>query len=357
MRFHIINLPHTQATKQYNACAFTQNVMNFCKMMHSLNHEVYFYGSEGSQVDCTEHIITITNEQRNNWFGHNNWKKDFFDIDFNPNLPYWIISNQSAINEIKKRIQPNDFICLIGGNCHKQIADAFPNNKSVEFAIGYEGVFTKYRVFPSYAWMHYIHGWLKEDGNENDVVIPHYFDVNEFPFSQEKDNFYLFIARLIPRKGFDIAVDACRRTNSKLIMAGQGVIDKTPGKIIGQGFIIEGSHVEHIGSIGIKERGQLMSRAKAVLVPTKYIGPFESVHVEAMFCGTPVITTDWGAFTETVINGENGFRIKNVDQMVEAMSKLNTLSPQKIRDYAISKFSMDVVKYQYENYFNNLLNK
>ena len=355
MRFHVINLPHTQATKKYNCCAFTQNVINFCKMMHSLNHTIYFYGGEGSEVDCTEHITIVTNEERQLWFGHNDWSKDFFDIKFDANMPYWVKSNSTAIQEISKRIEPGDIICLIGGNCHKVIADSFPQNKSVEFAIGYEGVFAKYRVYPSYAWMHYIHGWLHQDGSPNETIIPHYFDTDEFPFSEEKEDYYFFIGRMIQRKGFNLAVEACQKNNSKLIMAGQGVVNKFPGKIIGKDFVINGNNIEHLGPVSVEERGKLMSKAKAVLVPTQYIGPFESVHIEAMFCGTPVITTDWGAFTETIINGFNGYRIKTANEMVEAMNKIGELNPKKIREYAIENFSLNSVRYKYEKYFEYLM--
>jgi hypothetical protein len=47
---------------------------------------------------------------------------------------------------------------------------------SVEFGVGYGGVFSKYKVFESYAWMHSIYAMFKNpttvDGNFYDAVIP-----------------------------------------------------------------------------------------------------------------------------------------------------------------------------------------
>jgi hypothetical protein len=73
----------------------------------------------------------------------------------------------------------------------KPIADAFPANMTVEFGVGYTGVFSKYRVFESYAHMHYVYGLLKDDsGHFFDAVIPNYFEPERFPFKEEKEDYF-----------------------------------------------------------------------------------------------------------------------------------------------------------------------
>ena len=85
----------------------------------------------------------------------------------------------------------------------------------------------------------------------------------------------------------------------------------------------------------------------------------DGVHAEAALCGTPVITTDWGVFPETVIQGFNGFRTRTLGEAVWASENISLLDPRKIRDYAVQRFSMDNVKFQYQAYFEQLdtLNK
>ncbi|MGF6884062.1 hypothetical protein ABIA39_003697 [Nocardia sp. GAS34] len=82
---------------------------------------------------------------------------------------------------------------------------------TVEFGVGYSGVFAKHRVFESYAWMHAVHGAhttlagvMSDRGRFFDAVIPNYFKVEDFPFSAEKDDYYLFIGRLIESTGYQI---------------------------------------------------------------------------------------------------------------------------------------------------------
>lgn len=355
MRFHVIGLPHTVCSKEYSSCAYTQKVLNFCKMMKSLGHTVYHYGGEESTPECDEHITTITKEERKKWWGSNDWKKDFFKIDWDMNLPYWKTSNGRAIAEISQRIEKQDFICVIGGNCQKPIADAFPDHMTVEFGIGYEGTFSKYRVFESYAWMHNVYG-LQKNGNGNyyDTVIPNYYDPADFPFSEEKDDYYLFIGRIISRKGAHIAAEVCEKIGAKLKVAGQGALKVSHGKIVAEEVTLKGD-IEYMGTVGFEERGKLMSRAKAVFVPTQYIGPFEGVHVEAMMCGTPVITTDWGCFAETVIDGTTGYRTRSIGEMMWAAKNVDKLDYSLIREYALGRYSIDVVRYRYQDYFSHLL--
>lgn len=342
MTFHLVALPHTNVNEEHSSCAFNQKVLKFAKMMKSLGHVVYLYSSEKTDAPFDHHYICITEEERIACLEGKHYTKASFDYT----KPHWKRFNGEAIRQMKEVIKPQDFICVIGGLAHKEIADAFPQNMTVEFGIGYSGTFAKYRVFESYAWMHTLYG--AQQGAQGsagiwfDEVIPSYFDVDEFPFEEEKDDYYLFIGRLVPDKGFSIAQEVCEKMGKRLILAG-------PGEHTGYG--------EFVGEVNPKERGKLMSKAKAVFVPSTYLEPFGSVAAEAQLCGTPVISTDWGAFTETVLDGTTGYRCRSFKEFCDAVESIENeeLDHQEIRDWATSHYSMPVVAGLYEDYFLRLL--
>lgn len=358
MRLHVLSLPHTQVTKEFNLCAYTEKVRKFCNMMSERGHEIFLYApGEKTDAKCTEHITTLSTDEQQEYFGSVDWKKDFFPIVWDYNLDYWKITNARAIAEISKRKQQKDIICVIGGVCQKPVADALPDMQNVEFGIGYEGVFSNNKVFESYAHMHFVYGLMgKRDGIWFDSVIPNYFDPNDFEFSEEKEDYYLYIGRLVRRKGVEIASEVCKKIGKKLIIAGQGVLEYVPGKkLITKEFTIEGDHFEYVGTVGIKERSDLMSKAKAVFLPTHYLEPFGGTSIEPLFCGTPTITTDWGAFSENIIHGKVGYRARTMGEFVWAAQNVDKLNAKEIRQYAIDNFGTKRVAELYEAYFMQVL--
>lgn len=340
MRFHVVSLPHTQTTLDFTACAFTEKVRKFAIMMKMMGHTVFVYSGDKNEAPCDEHVQCFTEEERLKAVGSGHYTMASFDAS----LPHWVNFNSRVVEGIKKRAEKHDFICVIGGYSNKAIADALPEMMTVEFGIGYPGTFAKYRVFETYAWMHTCYGTTTNnpaalDGKFYDAVVNGYIDIQQFPYVDEPDDYYVFVGRLIERKGFQIAADVCKKLNKRLILAGQGVPP---------------SYGEHVGVVGAEKRAELFGNAIASFAPTLYIEPFGTVVPEANACGTPAITTDWGAFTETVVNGLSGYRCRTLKEFCEAAENAKYLDRKKVREFAESRFSLEAIAPQYDQYFRRL---
>jgi glycosyltransferase involved in cell wall biosynthesis len=340
MRFHVVGLPFTQTTEDYPACAFTMKVRKFCKMMMNAGHEVFLYSGEHNTTPCTEHIPCISEVERSDAVGDQHYTMSSFDYK----LPHWEKFNRNAVAGIAKRAGQKDFICVIGGYAHKQIADSLPHLMTVEFGIGYPGTFAKYRVFESYAWMHTIYGTSTTNaatlnGNFYDAVINGYLDEEEFFYGPGDGDYYMFIGRLIERKGPHIAAMVAEHLGERLIVAGVG----TPP-----------AYGEYVGPVGV-ERADLFRKAKAIFAPTLYIEPYGTVIPEALMCGTPAITTDFGSFTELVEDHVNGFKCHTLGEFIEAARVAPHLDRHEIAEKARARFGLEASAIKYEKYFRRLL--
>lgn len=358
MRFHIVGLPHTLTTKRapYNACAYTQKVLNFCKMMNGLGHAVYHYGGEGSEVECTEHVNIMSQADHTRFFHDQDWMVSAFDIAWDSKQPYWQVANAAAMAGIARRREKKDFLCLIGGASQKPIADFFGDGlMAVEYGVGYYGTFAKYRVFESYAHMHHCYGQQKHDANGNfyDCVIPNYYDAADFPFSECPQQRLLFVGRGIIRKGLATINAIAKAVKLPVVVAGQG-FRKKGDKLMSQDGETMDRSIEHLGFLDTAGRAREMGSSLALLVPTDYIEPFGGVAVESMLTGTGVISTDWGAFTETVSEGVSGFRCRTLQEFVDAVEKCKTLDRAKVRQWALERYTLPVVAEQYDRYFHRL---
>ena len=115
-------------------------------------------------------------------------------------------------------------------------------------------------------------------------------------------------------------------------------------------------NVEVIGYADVEKRKELLAGAKALIQASYYNEPFGGCVVEAYFSGTPVITSDWGAFPETVVHGVTGYRCRTMDHFVWAAKNIEKIQPKACYEWAMKNYSMDRVVLMYEEYFQSVLN-
>lgn len=342
-RLHAVGVFNIPTAKHYSCRAFPQQLRLFCNYMAEAGFDIVHYGHEHSTVTC-QHVTVVSHNELCEAYGDDyEQKQGFFDYQFND--LHKEVSRRCA-EEIKSRKSEFDIVLFFWGVGHRQTAEFLPGFILVEPIVCYPQCFAPFRVFCSYSYQ--THLYVKQDISASmwDAVIPLSVDPKEFEYKDKKDDYFLYMGRLIESKGVAMAVEATRIAGKKLVVVGPGDLS----------FCNPGPHVEYLGVVGPDVRKELLSRAKALLVPTQYLEPQGLVVAEAMVSGTPVITTDWGGFAESNRHGKTGYRIRTLDQFLWAIHNIDKISHYDCYEWS-KNFWTDVACLRYQEYFHLLQNK
>jgi glycosyltransferase involved in cell wall biosynthesis len=186
-------------------------------------------------------------------------------------------------------------------------------------------------------------------------VVHHGLPMQTFqPTGELPEDFFVWLGRIVPDKGAHLAIQAAKKAGVPLVLA--GIIDRyvPESSDYFEHMIrsaIDGQQIKYIGPVNLEQKIQLLSRARGLLNPLQWEEPFGMVMIEAMALGCPVITFPHGAASEIVVHRKTGFLAHDVDEMVQFVSEIDTLSRTAIRAYAEQHFSVSVMVERYASIY------
>lgn len=337
---HILSNPYGITDIRYRNDAFAVAII---KMIMNLRnkYKIIHYGHELSVVPC-EHVSVS--------FSDVVPKIDFSEL-FQLRGEYWEHTHANLKRELLARVQPGDIVLCFWaqGTVMEYLPDYV---RVIEPSIGYDPIaaFARYKVFVSYASMHYYYGIHRKMNSPEwfDAVIPNAFSSFEFDFNTDKDDYMLFLGRVTHDKGVSLAIQVATHLNKRLIIAGTGNLEH-----LGYSELPKG--VEYFGYADVDQRRKLLANAECLIAPTYYLEPFGNIVPEALLSGTPVITTDWGGFTENNMHGMTGYRCKEFKEFTTAVKNIKNIDPYFCHMFAMKNFSEKVVHDKFDDYFQKVI--
>lgn len=183
-------------------------------------------------------------------------------------------------------------------------------------------------------------------------------ELSHLPVSDNiKSPYILAAGRLASEKNFGLLIEAFSKLPFKdrvsLVIIGEGDQRSELEKIIKEKGL-----TENIALPGLRKNPFVLMKNCLFFVCSSITEAFPMVLVEALACGSPVISTFWSSADEIVKDGENGLLVKNNDlwDLKEGMEKmfvdinLHTLCKSKAR-LSVETFAISNIAREYENLF------
>ncbi len=196
--------------------------------------------------------------------------------------------------------------------------------------------------FPEHPYVAVSHAQKADCSPLNVVGVVHNaIDLRLYYPSSYKRDYLLFLGRFHPNKGVDLAIQVARRLGAQLLIAApaphpdqQTYFDEEVRPHLNH-------QVQYLGEVTGQRKAQLLAEARCLLMPDRWEEPFGLVALEAAASGTAVLAMRKGALPELVVPGETGFLVDSVEEMAEAVRRVDEIDPSQCRDHASANFGVE----------------
>lgn len=319
-------------------------------MMRAQGFDVIHYGVGDENPGATRHIQLFTRAEQEELLGHaHDDLTAFIGNDANVGNKMYVRFNEVLRDVLHENVAAEDVVCLPFGHAH-QAGTTNHWGTNLESGVGYPICFSPFRVYESNAWASFHAGKEGSQGSDYQWVIPNYFDAKQWTLGTAPRKYLAFFGRICQIKGLDIVKEiAVQRPDLDVFICGQG--DPTPW------LDPKVPNVKYLPPKTGTDRSAFLGGAIALLAPSRYIEPFCGVTVEANLCGTPALTSNHGAFPETIQNDENGWRCNTLGDWLAGIRWAEGLIPvqqKRIRQNAVARYSLEAVGPQYTRVFEQI---
>lgn len=186
-------------------------------------------------------------------------------------------------------------------------------------------------------------------------IVYNGLDYKLFPYNETPKDYLLFLARVSPQKGPDIAIKLAKKLKMNLIIAGKMVeadYEYLKKQVLPH---IDNKKIVYLGEVGFKEKLELLKNAKALIQPIDYFEACSNTILEAAACGTPTITYNKGSNKELIENGKTGFVVNNFEQLLSKTKQINKLNRLDCRRRIETVFNLDQMVEGYEKIYKKIL--
>jgi glycosyltransferase involved in cell wall biosynthesis len=185
-------------------------------------------------------------------------------------------------------------------------------------------------------------------------TVHHALDLCRFKFYPQPGDYLAFVGRMAPEKRPDRAIEIAKRAGIPLKIAAKIDAKERPYFESVVKPLLDHPLIDYVGMLDEQEKSKLIGNALALLLPIEWPEPFGIVFIEALACGTPVLTCPHGAVPEILEDGVTGFICKTDDELVETLERIGEISREGCREYVRRKFDITHMAMKYVNVYSKV---
>jgi glycosyltransferase involved in cell wall biosynthesis len=180
-------------------------------------------------------------------------------------------------------------------------------------------------------------------------------DVEKFSFNDKPKDYLMFLGRIHPHKGPEYAIEIAKKSGRKLIIAAKiDPVDEAYFEAVVKPYI-DGEQIIFVPEPEERPKIDLLKNAAAVIAPIQWDEPFGIVNIEALACGTPVITIKRGSTPEIIIDGKNGYLCSNIDEMIDRVADIGKINRRDCRARVAEHFTALQMAKGYEKAYRKVI--
>ncbi len=327
--------------------------------LHQRGHEVILYAVKNNDIEYPFQINQLPNT-----YGNANWDAEYlaYILYKNDLLNSDVVLDCSHGKKVAEKLysfkEKKEVATYLIGNYWYRPTEKFNVivNSAKQLDMGIKG-------------QHGFEGtiWEKEHSYTGKIPITSKFahlgvNTDFYKFQEEKEDYFLWLARFHPCKGPDIAIQIAKETGINLILAG----DRLSHPLHYQHWQECMKQIKGYDNIKYVELPQdethqlaklkLMQNAKCYLFPVQFAESFGLTTIEALSCGTPVIASSMGALPEIIESGTNGFIARDYEHFLAFINAVDIIKPKDCRKLVEEKFSREKMAERFEKILLSLHN-
>jgi glycosyltransferase involved in cell wall biosynthesis len=170
------------------------------------------------------------------------------------------------------------------------------------------------------------------------ATVHHGIDFDELPFAADGGPGLVAFGRIHPDKGTHTAIEIAQLAGRPLTICGIVQDERYFTEQVAPH--IDGDRVVYLGSVGPRQRAEILGASTALLHPIAFDEPFGLSVIESMACGTPVVAYRRGSMPEVVDEGVTGFLVQTSEQASAAVSRITMIDRAGCRTRARQRFGV-----------------